>query len=102
MDRQTRPDKRVTEARAIKAKLVAKGLRFADIDRTYRLPEGTARQALREPNLPGERAIAAALGTRAHLLWRSRYHASGQRKSPLNFTKIRLTETSRKQEMAQT
>nr|WP_225882890.1 MULTISPECIES: helix-turn-helix domain-containing protein [Rhizobium] len=67
---------------AIKGRLFTAGLSLLDIDRTYQLPRGTAGTTLREPNAAGERAIAAALGTRPHLLWRSRYHASGLRKSP--------------------
>jgi Ner family transcriptional regulator len=43
---------------------------------------------MREPNAKGERAIAAALGTMPHLLWRSRYRPSGQRRSPQNWTRV--------------
>lgn len=82
-DKKTRKaiDK-IAEMTAIKARLFTAGLALLDIDRTYQLPRGTAGTTLREPNAAGERAIAAALGTRPHLLWRSRYHASGLRKSP--------------------
>lgn len=89
---------RVAEARKIKSKVISAGLTFAQIDRTYRLADGTARQALREPNPSGERAIAAALGTRPHLLWRSRYHASGRRRSQQDWNKVRLTGSSPKSE----
>lgn len=71
---------RIEQAAKIKARLFEAGLSLADIDRLYQLPKGTARDALRAPNLKGERAIAAALGTRPELLWRDRYHASGKRK----------------------
>lgn len=93
-------DRRVVEARKVKAKVVAKGLTFAGIDRSYRLPAGTARQTLREPNLAGERAIAAALGTKPHLLWQSRYRPSGHRRSPLDWSKIRHTASSQNVEAA--
>ncbi|RNC91075.1 MAG: hypothetical protein ED558_14050 [Oricola sp.] len=93
---------RVAEARAIKAKVVQAGLSFAQIDRTYKLSAGTARQALREPNPGGERAIAAALGTKPHLLWPSRYRPSGQRRSQLDWNKIRLTGSTPKRAGAQT
>ncbi len=73
---------KIAEMTAIKGRLFTAGLTLLDIDRTYQLPRGTAGTTLREPNAAGERAIAAALGTRPHLLWRSRYHASGLRKSP--------------------
>lgn len=73
---------KIAEMTAIKARLFTAGLALLDIDRTYQLRRGTAGTTLREPNAAGERAIAAALGTRPHLLWRSRYHASGLRKSP--------------------
>lgn len=78
-------DRRVRQAALIKSKLLMRGITLASIDKNYRLTEGTARNTLREPNVNGERAIAAALGTRPELLWRDRYHASGQRKSPQNY-----------------
>ena len=73
---------RIEEIVAIKSRLYAAGLTLASIDLRYRLKRGTAGTTLREPNRAGERAIAAALGTKPHLLWRSRYHGSGLRKSP--------------------
>lgn len=73
---------KVQEMAAIKSRLLLAGLTTYDIDRKFDLPRGTAGTTLREPNAAGERAIAAALGTKPHLLWRRRYHASGQRKSP--------------------
>lgn len=72
----------IEESIHIKGKLALKGFSLLDIDRLYALPRGTAGTTLREPNAAGERAIAAALGTKPHLLWRRRYHASGLRKSP--------------------
>ncbi|WP_425417321.1 helix-turn-helix domain-containing protein [Oricola indica] len=75
-------DKRIEQAARIKARLYEAGYKLSDIDRDFKLPPGTARDALRAPNLKGERAIASALGTRPELLWRDRYHASGRRKSP--------------------
>jgi len=71
---------RVEQAGRIKARLFEAGFLLRDVDRAYNLPLGTASDTLRAPNLAGERAIAAALGTRPHLLWRDRYHASGLRK----------------------
>lgn len=73
---------KLEELAAIKHKLILAGLSLYDIDRRYNLPRGTAGTTLREPNTAGERAIAAALGTKAHLLWPSRYRPSGQRRSP--------------------
>jgi Ner family transcriptional regulator len=68
----------VAEMTMIKARLLLRGLTLSQIDLAYDLPLGTAGTTLREPNAAGERAIAAALGTRPELLWRRRYHASGQ------------------------
>ena len=82
-DKQTqRSDPKIAEMTVIKSKLFAAGLTLLKIDRDYGLPRGTSGTTLREPNVKGERAIAAALGTRPELLWRTRYHASGLRKSP--------------------
>ncbi|WP_085025558.1 helix-turn-helix domain-containing protein [Ensifer aridi] len=79
--RETSIDK-LEELADIKRKLILAGLSLYDVDRRFSLPRGTAGTTLREPNAAGERAIAAALGTRAHLLWPSRYRPSGQRRSP--------------------
>lgn len=73
---------RLDEAARVKFKLDALGYSFLDVDRLYSLPRGTAGTTIREPNAAGERAIAAILKTRPHLLWRTRYHADGRRKSP--------------------
>lgn len=78
-------DRRIEQIARIKAKLLMKGITLLGIDRDYQLPRGTSSDALRNPNIHGERAIASALGTRPELLWRDRYHASGQRKSPQNY-----------------
>lgn len=78
----TRIDKKISEITTIKGRLFSVGMTLLQIDRDYNLPRGTAGTTLREPNVKGERAIAAALGTRPELLWRTRYHASGLRKSP--------------------
>ena len=72
---------RVRQASDIKARLYESGYLLRDVDRAFKLPRGTASDTLRAPNRAGERAIAAALGTRPELLWRDRYHASGQRRS---------------------
>ena len=67
---------------AIRAKLLSAGLTGYDVDRRYTLRKGTTTATLQKPNVAGERAIAAALGTKAHFLWPSRYRPSGQRRSP--------------------
>jgi Ner family transcriptional regulator len=74
--------KRLEEIARIKGKLLVEKLTLTWIDEQYGLPTGTAGNTLYEPHLAGERAIAAALGTRPHLLWRSRYRADGRRHSP--------------------
>lgn len=79
--------KQIANAETIKARLKINGFTLTDVDSRYSLPKGTAHDALRNPNLKGERAIAAALGTRPELLWRDRYHASGQRRSGLDYTR---------------
>lgn len=74
--------KRLEEIARIKSRLIVAKITLSDIDKAYNLPAGTAGNAVHEPHLAGERAIAAALKTRPHLLWFSRYHADGTRKSP--------------------
>jgi len=74
--------RRLKEVARIKGKLIENKLTLSKIDEDYKLPAGTAGNTVHEPHLAGERAIAAALGTRPHLLWPSRYFADGQRKSP--------------------
>lgn len=73
---------RLEESNRVKNRLSLAGFSLLEVDRQYGLPRGTAGTTLREPNLAGERAIAAILKTRPHLLWRSRYHADGRRKAP--------------------
>lgn len=75
-------DPRLEETATIKAALYLKGMTLLDIDRLFHLPRGTAGNTLKKPHMAGEKAIAEALGTRPHLLWRTRYHASGLRKTP--------------------
>ena len=74
--------RRLAEVARIKAMLIVKKLTLTKIDTDYRLPAGTAGNAVHEPHFAGERAIAAALGTRPHLLWRTRYWSDGRRKCP--------------------
>ncbi|MGN6777605.1 helix-turn-helix domain-containing protein [Rhizobium sp.] len=81
--------KRLEEIARIKSKLLVAKLTLTQIDEVYGLPAGTAGNTLYEPHLAGERAIAAALGTRPHLLWRSRYRADGRRHSPQPTTNYR-------------
>lgn len=66
----------------IKARLERAGFSLRDVDRDYGLAKNCASKTLQEPNLAGERAIAAALKTHPHLLWRERYYADGRRKDP--------------------
>lgn len=73
---------RMEELDRIKSKLLFAGLTLLRIDELYNLPRGTCGTTLREPNAAGERAIAAVLKTKPHLLWRSRYHSSGARLQP--------------------
>lgn len=73
---------RLKEITRIKDRLFLAGLTLTGIDRDYNLPKGTCGNTLQQANLAGERAIAAALKTRPHLLWFSRYHGDGSRKSP--------------------
>ncbi|MBD8686607.1 MULTISPECIES: helix-turn-helix domain-containing protein [unclassified Rhizobium] len=81
--KQSRADrKRLEEIARIKGKLIVARLKLAEIDKKYSLPAGTAGNAVYEPHVAGERAIAAALNTRPHLLWFSRYHSNGERLSP--------------------
>lgn len=95
-------DRRIEQAAHIKGRLFEAGYSLAEIDRNYQLPQGTARDALRAPNLKGERAIAAALGTRPELLWRDRYHASGRRKSPQDHSRPPTMAQRRKEAEART
>nr|WP_246400135.1 helix-turn-helix domain-containing protein [Rhizobium metallidurans] len=66
----------------VKRLLSEAGLTLTSIDRDYRLSLGTCGNTLQQANLAGERAIAAALRRRPEHLWRTRYHADGQRRSP--------------------
>ncbi|CUX41355.1 conserved hypothetical protein [Agrobacterium deltaense Zutra 3/1] len=73
---------RLEEIARIKGKLIVAKITLAEIDKKYCLPTGTAGNAVHEPHAAGERAIAAALKTRPHLLWFSRYMPDGRRLSP--------------------
>lgn len=72
----------IARAAKIKEALFVRGLTFADIDRAYELPEGTARSVWRHPHAAGEAAVAAALACEPHELWPERYGAGGQRLEP--------------------
>jgi Ner family transcriptional regulator len=96
----SRVDPRVEEQARIKALLSQAGITLADIDRKYRLTDGAARNAMREPNQKGERAIAAALGTKPHLLWMTRYRPSGQRRSPQEWTRVPTLKQRRNEQAA--
>lgn len=73
---------RLKEMERVKRLLLISGISLRDVDREYDLPRGIAGRTLVEPNIKGERAIAAALKSRPHLLWQSRYHGDGSRKAP--------------------
>lgn len=74
--------RRRKEVGRIRELLTVADLTLSQIDKLYSLPAGTAGNAVHEPHVAGERAIAAALKTRPHLLWQTRYHGDGRRKSP--------------------
>lgn len=74
--------RRLEEIARIKGKLIVAKITLTDIDKKYGLPSGTAGNTLYEPHTSGERAIAAALKTRPHLLWFSRYFSDGTRRNP--------------------
>ena len=97
---EDRVDPLVKEQLRIKTRLLTAGITLAQIDRQYGLSDGTARNTMREPNEKGERAIAAALGTRPHLLWPTRYRPSGQRRSPQNWTRVPTLEQRRNEQAA--
>lgn len=97
---ELRVDPRVKEQAAIKARLLTAGITLASIDRDYKLTAGTARNTLREPNPSGERAIAAALGTKPHFLWPTRYRPSGQRRSPQDWSRVPTLAQRRNEQAA--
>lgn len=100
-DKARRPEiDRVEEMAVVKHKLVLAGLSLLEIDRRFGLSRGTAGTTLREPNAAGERAIADALGTKAHILWPSRYRPSGQRRSPQPPENYRRPPTMRQRQKA--
>lgn len=97
-------DLKARQAARIKAKIIEAGLQLVDIERKFELTKGAVSEALRNPHLEGERAIASALGTRPELLWRDRYHASGLRKSPpdLDYSRTPTMAQRRKEAEART
>lgn len=72
----------IRRAAKIRETLFVRGITFADIDRRYGLPDGTARTTLREPNAKGEAALCDALAYEPQQLWPERYDASGHRLKP--------------------
>lgn len=92
--------RRLKEVARIRGRLTLAKLTLAAIDQAYGLPAGTAGNAVHEPHLAGERAIAAALKTRPHLLWPSRYFADGRRKSPQPAENYRRARRQLRQEAA--
>jgi len=95
-----------TQAHLIKAQLALKGWTLYALDREYKLPKGTAGDALRSPNRRGEEAIAAALDVQPHTLWPLRYNqVTGQRLSPQpskNYERPPTIKQRRKMREAQT
>ncbi len=56
---------------------------YAEIDRKYGLPNGTAKNAARKPHILGERALSETLGLPPHEIWPSRHDVStGERLYP--------------------
>lgn len=92
--------RRLEEVARIKGRLIVAKLTLALIDEDYKLPRGTAGNAVHEPHVAGERAIAAALKTRPHLLWRTRYHADGKRLIPQPVENYRYARRNASQEAA--
>ncbi len=84
----------------IKARLERAGFSLRDIDRLYNLPRCTASRALQEPNFAGELAIAKALNTSPHLLWRERYHVDGRRKAPQPMSNYQRPPTRKQRQRA--
>lgn len=90
---------RVGEQARIKALLHQAALTLTKIELVNGLPLGTCRDALRLPSVRGERAIAAALKTHPHLLWPSRYRPNGQRRKPLDSSRVPALKQRRKEEV---
>lgn len=99
---KVKPGHLVEEQQRIKLKLETLGFTLAMIDARYGLIDGCARNTMREPNLRGERAIAAMLNTHPHLLWPSRYRPNGERRRPLDYTSFPTREQRRNAEGART
>lgn len=93
---------KLSEQAKIKRLVAEAGLTFALIDRKFGLRAGAARDALREPSQPAERAIAAALKMRPHNLWLTRYHASGRRRQQQDYSRPPTLAQRRKFAEAQT
>ena len=66
----------------IRAALLVRGVNLYDIDRAFKLPEGTCSFALRRPHREAELAIAETMGKSPRELWPDRYYADGGRKTP--------------------
>lgn len=92
--------KKIKEQSSIKEKLHNAGLTFEKISKNYNIPSSTLRSAMSKPHAKAERAIAAALGTLPHLLWRTRYHASGQRRSPQDYDRVPTMAQRQKEQAA--
>lgn len=100
-DKASRAERRrLEEVARIRGRLTLAKLTLTGIDKAYHLPAGTAGNAVHEPHLAGERAIAAALKTRPEYLWRTRYHADGQRITPQPAENYRHTRRQLAQDAA--
>ncbi|WP_160012488.1 helix-turn-helix domain-containing protein [Rhizobium sp. 18055] len=100
-DKTSREERRrLEEVGRIRDRLTRAKLTLTAIDKAYDLPTGTAGNAVHEPHLAGERAIAAALKMRPEHLWRTRYHADGQRITPQPAENYRHTRRQPSQEAA--
>lgn len=78
-----RADRFYAQSQAIKTRLRQRGYPLSAVDYRFKLPTGSAGDALRNPNQRGEKAIAAALDVHPKSLWPSRYDGTtGQRLTP--------------------
>lgn len=91
----------IRRAAKIKEALYVRGLTFADIDRAYDLPEGTARTTIREPNAKGEAALSDALAFEPRTMWPERYDACGHRLEPQPPENYRRPPTLRQRRIEQ-
>jgi len=66
----------------IKAAIRRTGVTLADLARREALAPQVLRHTLARPRAEGERVIARFLDVPPHVIWPSRYHEDGKRRSP--------------------